>query len=74
MTELKMWIAVRADLNMPIGKLAAQVGHGVASTLMAALKADPQNVADYMANSQAKIAVKVNSESELSKFAFTHSN
>ena len=65
MAELKMWIAVRADLDMPVGKLCAQVGHGVASTLMAALQADPQNVADYFSNSQTKIAVRVNSEVEL---------
>lgn len=65
MSELRMWIAVRTDLGMASGKLAAQVGHGVATTLMAALEADPQNVADYMSNSQTKIVVRVDSEAEL---------
>lgn len=60
--ELKIWIAVRRDLNMPAGKLAAQVGHGVANAIWYGPQA---TVAAYMETSQAKIVVGVKDEADL---------
>jgi PTH2 family peptidyl-tRNA hydrolase len=63
MSELRMWVAVRVDINMPIGKLCAQVGHGF---LLAITRAIPEIAHSYIdSGSMTKITVKVNSEDEL---------
>jgi peptidyl-tRNA hydrolase, PTH2 family len=38
--ELKMWLVVRGDIEIPKGKLAAQAGHGFCSALMKAINHD----------------------------------
>lgn len=62
--ELKMWLAVRADLNMAAGKLAAQAGHAFADLYMEALGTEA--FAEY-SSTQAKIVVSVDNEDELNK-------
>jgi PTH2 family peptidyl-tRNA hydrolase len=64
-TELRIWCAVRTDLEIPVGKLAIQSGHA----FVAALWSAPLETAKaYMSEAgQAKIAVRVKNEAELFK-------
>lgn len=63
--ELRIWTAVRRDLEIPIGKLSAQTGHAFVGALWAA----PRDVAEaYMSEAgQAKVTVRVKNEAELVK-------
>lgn len=63
--ELRMWLLVRLDLRMPLGKFAAQAGHGYTTGLWLSSQRDPVLVETYMRHSQAKIAVGVRHEQEL---------
>jgi PTH2 family peptidyl-tRNA hydrolase len=73
--QYKMVIAVRDDLKMGRGKIAAQVGHGgniknnlVLGAYKMALKEYPENIKNWEEISgTAKIVVSVNSEEELLK-------
>jgi PTH2 family peptidyl-tRNA hydrolase len=60
-----MWLFVREDLPMPVGKFAAQAGHGYSACLWLSNQRDPDLVAVYMRNAQGKIAVGVRNEKEL---------
>jgi peptidyl-tRNA hydrolase, PTH2 family len=42
--ELKMWLVVRGDIEIPKGKLAAQAGHGFCTAIYEALKRDKAGV------------------------------
>lgn len=53
--ELRIWIVVRDDLEMPAGKMMAQVGHAVASLIFGG---NPETVAAYMRCAQPKITVR----------------
>lgn len=54
--ELKIWIVVRQDLDMPVGKMIAQGGHAVDWALASA----PDDiVSKYRAQMTPKITVKV---------------
>ncbi|WP_158808157.1 aminoacyl-tRNA hydrolase [Beijerinckia sp. L45] len=57
--ELKMWVAIRADLAMPPGKLAVQAGHAFVQVALNAMATHPARLLAYMEASQAKIAVSV---------------
>ena len=61
---LKMVIAVRTDLKMGKGKIAAQVGHGVLTVGFQAAAADMPLMEEYFIGQQ-KVCVKVASEEEL---------
>lgn len=75
--ELKMWLAVRADLLVRDGvddkpwyavypgKLATQSGHAYLTAGVAAMQAAPERFVDYIATSQAKIACAVKSLDQL---------
>lgn len=63
--ELKMWLAVREDIEIPPEKLAAQAGHGFCEALMRARDVDPETVALYRATSHAKIVVRAKNEAFL---------
>lgn len=67
--ELKMWLAVRIDLPMPIGKLAAQVGHGFVRLVLEAAVADVELVKRYQSEGEAKITVQVPNEWGLRRVA-----
>jgi PTH2 family peptidyl-tRNA hydrolase len=69
MSELKMWLAVRCDLNMPPGKLAAQAGHAFGSALLSAFQSDPECVRLYQEHAMPKIVVGVRNEAELQRVA-----
>jgi PTH2 family peptidyl-tRNA hydrolase len=68
--EVKIWIALRRDLNMPAGKASAQAGHAVATVLIDQIQNDVDDrnwarIQNYMQASQAKIVVAVDGLSEL---------
>lgn len=66
LNRFKMTIAVRKDLNMSTGKIAAQVGHGVLDCYKNALKLVPDYVKIWENNSGcAKIVLQVNSLKEV---------
>ena len=62
----KQVIIVRNDLKLPKGKLAAQVAH---ASVDAVLKADKSIVQSWRNTGMMKIALKVDSEKELYKYA-----
>jgi peptidyl-tRNA hydrolase len=66
-SELRMWLFVRDDLPMPLGKFAAQAGHAYSTCLWFSNQHDPSLVATYMESAQGKIAVSVKNEEELLK-------
>ena len=63
--EYKQVIAVRADLKMSAGKIAAQAGHAAVSSAEEARKKRPEWWNAWLAEGQCKIAVKVGSEQGL---------
>jgi len=56
--ELRMYLVVRGDLDMPVGKAMAQAGHAFCTALMNAMKDHPEVVAEYYKHNQPKIVVK----------------
>lgn len=67
--ELKMWLAVRTDLDMPPGKLAAQAGHGFTLAMLAAQRDTPNMLFEYLGGSHTKIVVQIGAESGLRRIA-----
>lgn len=65
--ELKMWLIVRRDLNMPIEKGYPQAGHGYLTCYAITRELNPEVAISYVNSSQAKISVGVKSEDELLK-------
>lgn len=63
---LKQVIIVRSDLGMGKGKIAAQVGHACVLGAENVRKSRPEWFSKWWAG-QAKIVLKVNSETELEK-------
>ncbi|MEK6967225.1 MAG: peptidyl-tRNA hydrolase Pth2 [Nanoarchaeota archaeon] len=63
--KLKQVILVRKDLNLPKGKLAAQVAH---ASLEAALKTNKSIMDAWRSSGAAKIVLKVETEAELKEF------
>ena len=62
---MKQAIVVRSDIKMGKGKLAAQVAHASLSAAEDALTERSEWYDDWKAEGQAKIVLKVESESEL---------
>jgi len=65
--KYKQVIAVRTDIKMSKGKLAAQVGHAAVSAAEQTRKKRPEWWKEWMNEGQCKIVVKVESEEELRK-------
>lgn len=63
--DYKMVLVVRNDLRMGKGKIGAQCGHAAVGAYQNAMKRCPQYVRQWENNGCAKIAVRVESESEL---------
>ena len=61
----KQVILIRQDLNLPKGKLAAQVAH---ASVEAVLRSDKKAVNAWRDEGMAKIVLKVKDEKELLKF------
>ncbi|MCD6381532.1 MAG: peptidyl-tRNA hydrolase [Candidatus Aenigmarchaeota archaeon] len=62
---MKQAIVVRQDLNMPKGKLAAQVAH---ASLESALISDKKKVEEWRKNGSKKVVLKVKDLRELRKY------
>ena len=67
--EFKQVIAVRADLKMGKGKLAAQVAHGAVEAVLKVLESGNQTwlewLREWRRQGQKKVVVKVSGEEEL---------
>lgn len=68
--ELKMWVVIRTDIAMPLGKLAAQVGHAFYAMsdemwFGDVPKAKWHDYKAYRTGSNAKIAVRADTEAML---------
>lgn len=63
---MKQVIIVREDLNMPHGKLAAQVAHGSVTNI---LNTTAEDVYEWFNNSQPKVVLGVGSLTGLMKYA-----
>lgn len=71
-SNLRMLFFVRTDLNMPKGKIAAQVGHAVQYLLYKELTGIPSDLFLPWLNEDAtKICLKVSSEEELLRLFWT---
>lgn len=65
MPEYKQVILVRQDLQLPKGKLAAQVGH---ACVEAVLRSDKTMVKNWRAEGMKKIVLKVKDLKEMKKY------
>ena len=77
MATVKQVIVIRKDLNMPVGKLAAQVAHASMSSFLKHFSkidenlipknraSHDKNVERWMKKGSTKVCLKVNSEQEL---------
>lgn len=63
--EYKQAILVRKDLDLPKGKLAAQVAH---AAVEAVLRSNKKDIAEWRNEGMPKIVLKVSSLKELQKF------
>ena len=63
--ELKIWIAVRGDLGMSPGKLAAQCGHGVMGLCEAQFRNRDAVFEEYLAGATPKIVVRADTQDQL---------
>ena len=63
--EVKLVIAVRKDLDMGKGKIAAQVAHAAVSCALTAQKSEKKIFREWMNGGQKKIVIRVDSEEQL---------
>ena len=63
--ERKLVIAVRGDLNLPRGKLAAQVAHAAVRCALRAQKHDRREFRAWFDEGQRKVTVRVPDEAAL---------
>ena len=63
--EVKLVIAVRKDLDMGKGKIAAQVAHASVSCALTAQRTDRKLFSEWINGGQKKIVIKVDSEEQL---------
>ena len=62
---MKQVIAVRADLAMGKGKVAAQAAHAAIEAMLKAKQKDEKAVEQWLAGGAQKVVVKIGSEQEL---------
>ncbi|KAJ3142612.1 hypothetical protein HK101_003263 [Irineochytrium annulatum] len=63
--EWKLVLAIRTDLDMQKGKVAAQCGHATLAAYKQMMKRDPAGLKQWEKWGQAKITLKVQSEEEM---------
>jgi len=64
-SEYKMVIAVRADLKLSKGKMAAQASHAAVNCAFASKKKDPDTFDKWISYGQTKVVLKLKDEQEL---------
>lgn len=70
LNELRIYILVRKDIEIPPGKLGVQIAHAAGAVMWQAIEtSDVERVRQYMNQSQAKIVVGVDNEEKLLKAA-----
>jgi len=69
--EYKMVIAVRKDLKLSKGKMAAQAAHAAVNCAFASKKKDPDTFEKWASFGQTKIVLKVKDENELFEIKMT---
>lgn len=67
--ELKMWLAVRADLPISRGKLAIQAMHAAGWLHLIVARDNPGLMEAYLSDATPKICVKVKSAGQLERLA-----
>lgn len=67
--ELRMYLIVRRDLQMPAGKLAAQAGHAFVGLALGVQRAQPDLIRAYEADHTPKIVVAADDGKALAKAA-----
>lgn len=65
--EYKMVIAVRKDLKLPKGKMAAQVAHAAVELALKCLKYNPEILKEWQKNGSKKVVVAVENQEEVWK-------
>ncbi len=65
--EYKLVVAVRKDIKLSPGKMAAQVAHAAVSCALKAKKSKPDWFDAWYSEGQRKVVVKVQSEKDLIK-------
>lgn len=65
MVEVKMVIAVRRDLDLGKGKMAAQASHAAVSCALKSEKNDSKTFKNWVRTGQRKIVVKIDSLADL---------
>jgi PTH2 family peptidyl-tRNA hydrolase len=65
--EVKMVIAVRKDIDIGKGKMAAQVAHAAVACALRSRKASRSTFNEWMDQGQKKIVIRVQNEEELRK-------
>lgn len=63
--ELKMWLLVRKDLPMSVGKAVIQSGHAIGTCMVNVALKNPDLMKTYLAHAQPKISVRVKNQNEL---------
>lgn len=66
---LALFVVVREDLKMSVGKMAAQVGHGVLGAVTAAKKQLPVTLSKWESSGETKLFFHVESEQRFLKIA-----
>ena len=64
-TEYKMVIAVRQDIKLSAGKMAAQVAHAAVACALEAKKKKPKWFKEWQSEGGKKVVVKVDDENDL---------
>ncbi|EDV29368.1 uncharacterized protein TRIADDRAFT_20071, partial [Trichoplax adhaerens] len=65
--DFKMVIAVRTDLHMRKGKMAAQCCHGAIANYVGCMRKNPEMIHKWKRSGQAKVVVKASDEATLLK-------
>jgi PTH2 family peptidyl-tRNA hydrolase len=68
--EIKMVIAVRKDIDIGKGKMAAQVAHAAVACALKSMKSNKTMFKGWMSQGQKKIVIRVQDEDELNRLKY----
>jgi peptidyl-tRNA hydrolase len=72
--ELKMWLAVREDIEMSPGKMAVQSGHAFQILAIKVLQGNPDLLGKYLSASMPKIVVRAEGEAHIRRIEMAAAN